>query len=233
MSRMDDDGIRLEIKQIDTLLATYRSNYYLLQQQEAKSGGNPDIPLRNNIIDHQRIISELVSRKNELEIQVVEEDYSLAEAEYRVMAAEAWQPGHLTTLATAQLEYTRLRLKIPFDRAKQIEHEVKVGLVEEAFRSLDVGCLFDHTHDSDKTHDSVVVSFQTISRLLIMDTDITISYFRKHFDPTFTYDLHYFTDQLFKIEGWRYYSIHRDFYDEVFGKFMDSIREIQEPDKDI
>jgi hypothetical protein len=64
---------------------------------------------------------------------------SLAEAEYRVMVAKAWDTprGKPTLAGNAELELSRLRMRLVSESAKQIEHDVRVGLAEEAFSGLD------------------------------------------------------------------------------------------------
>ncbi len=75
----------------------------------------------------------------QLETLAAEGQLSLAEAEYGVMVAKAWDTprGKPTLAGNAELELSRLRMRLVSESAQQIEHDVRVGLAEEAFSSLD------------------------------------------------------------------------------------------------
>ncbi len=132
----DKAEIQEELEHLKNLLTIAHKNRRTLEEQQIKSGSMLRLELNNQLSDIKAEIQELEERKNSLEIQSVEEDYSLAEAEYRVMAAEAWENSYLTTLGIAQLELTRLRLQMPLEKALQIQHEVRVNLVRDIFRTI-------------------------------------------------------------------------------------------------
>lgn len=74
-----------------------------------------------------------------LETLAAEGQISIVEAEYKVMVAKAWdtQRGKPTLTGAAELELLRLRMGLFPEKAYQIENEIRVGLAEEAFSSLD------------------------------------------------------------------------------------------------
>jgi hypothetical protein len=128
--------IQQELEHIAKLLTIAHNNRRVLEEQQIKSGSIIRLELSNQMSDIKTAIQELEARKNSLEIQAVEEDYSLAEAEYRVIAARAWEEGVLSVLGGSELQLSRLTLKIPKARADQIEHEIRTELVRSIFSAI-------------------------------------------------------------------------------------------------
>jgi hypothetical protein len=137
MGRMDKAEIQQELEHLNKLLAIAHANRRALEEQQIQQGIIAPLSLINQMNEVKQSIQEYEERKNQLKIQSVEEDVSLAEAEYRVMAAEALERGFLTTLGMAQLELTRLRVQMTLEKAQQIQDEVRSSLVRDIFRTLE------------------------------------------------------------------------------------------------
>lgn len=110
-----------------------------LELQEAQRGLNtpPDVLTEISSLTEQILkLEEEIAR---LEILAVEGQISLIEAEYKVMTAKTWDTprGMPSIVGEAELELARLKMGLVLEKAKQIEKEVRVGLAEEAFSSLD------------------------------------------------------------------------------------------------
>ncbi len=146
----DKAEIQRELEHIDRLLTIAHNNRRTLEEQQIKSGSMLRLELSNQLSDIKTAIQELEERKNSLEIQAVEEDYSLAEAEYRVIAARAWEEGVLSSLGGAELQLSRLRLKIPKVRADQIEHEIRTELTRSLFSTVSLEILWQRLTTSNK-----------------------------------------------------------------------------------
>ena len=136
MSRMDKAEIQQELEHLNRLLAIAHDNRRVLEEQQIQQGIIAPLSLINQMNEIKRSIQEYEERKNQLEIQAVEEDDSVAEAEYRVIAARAWENGHLSALGGAELQLSRLTLKIPKERADQIEHEIRTELTRSMFSAV-------------------------------------------------------------------------------------------------
>lgn len=132
----DKAEIHQELEHLNRLLAIAHANRRALEEQQIQQGIIAPLSLINQMNEIKRSIQEYEERKNQLEIQAVEEDYSLAEAEYRVIAARVWQEGQLSPLGAAELQLSRLTLKIAKERADQIEHEIKTELVRTIFSAV-------------------------------------------------------------------------------------------------
>ena len=130
---MDKAEIQRELDHVNKVLKIAHDNRCALEQQQIQQGMIAPLNLINQMNEIKSAIQELEERKNNLEIQSVEEDYSLAEAEYRVIVAEVWQEGYLSTVGKSQLEMSRLRLKIDNNRSSEIEREVRSGIVDDIF----------------------------------------------------------------------------------------------------
>ncbi|HYF64149.1 MAG TPA: hypothetical protein VD886_15110 [Herpetosiphonaceae bacterium] len=136
MSRIDKDEIQRQLEHQRKLLAVWRGHAEHVEIQIAKSGFDVSSKLIQELREYQDQIKEVEARINDLEIQSVEEDFSLAEAEYRVIAARAWKDGFLDALGGAELQLSRIRLKITIERAEKIEQEVKTIMLKNIFRAL-------------------------------------------------------------------------------------------------
>lgn len=111
-----------------------------LELQAAQKGLSvpPEILTEISMLSDQiRTQEEEISR---LETLAAEGQLSIVEAEYRVMVARTWDTsrGKPTLAGSAELELSRLRMGLLPEKAQQIEREVRIGLAEEAFSSLDI-----------------------------------------------------------------------------------------------
>lgn len=143
MSRIDKAEIQQELDHLNKLLTIAHNNRRVLEEQQIQQGIIAPLSLINQKNEIERSIQEYEERKNQLEIQAVEENISAAEAEYCVIAAEAWNSGYLNTLGAAQLELARLRLKIQPARAAEIEYKIRLSIVDDLFRTLNIDLLFN------------------------------------------------------------------------------------------
>jgi hypothetical protein len=136
MSRMDKDELKNELEHINKLLIIAHSNRRSLEEQRIISRKPTSDSITEDLNETNKIIQELNERKDTLERQSVEEYYSLEEAEYRLLASRLWKEGVLSTEDKALMELTRIQLRIPVKRAKQIENIVKSSLVSDMLQVL-------------------------------------------------------------------------------------------------
>jgi hypothetical protein len=150
MSRMDKAEIHQELEHLNRLLAIAHDNRRALEEQQIQQGMIAPLSLINQMNEIKRSIEEYEERKNQLEIQAVEEDDSLAEAEYRVIAARAWEQGQLSALGSAELQLSRLTLKIPKERADQIEQEIRTELTRSMFSAVSIEIIWQRLASVNK-----------------------------------------------------------------------------------
>jgi hypothetical protein len=150
MSRMDKAEIQQELEHLNRLLAIAHDNRRALEEQQIQQGIIAPLSLINQMNEIKRSIQEYEERKNQLEIQAVEEDDSLAEAEYRVIAARAWEQGQLSALGGAELQLSRLTLKIPKERADQIEQEIRTELTRSMFSAVSLEIIWQRLDSKNR-----------------------------------------------------------------------------------
>lgn len=136
MSRMDKTEIEAELNHQRDIFKRLRETYRTLEKQEASFGLSAPPHIVSEMSRIAERIQQVTQRIDQLEIQSVEEGDSLAEAEYRVIAARTWQEARLSPLGAAELQLSRLTLKIAKERADQIEHEIKTELVRSMFSAV-------------------------------------------------------------------------------------------------
>jgi hypothetical protein len=152
MSRIDKKEIDEELSHQRDILKRLRDNYRTLEKQEVSFGLSVPPHIVSEMSRLTERIQQITERIEELEIQAVEEDYSLAEAEYRVIAARTWKDGSLDALGGAELQLSRLKLKIPIERAEQIEQEIRNNLVRQIFKAISLDTLWKNlTNDTKNT----------------------------------------------------------------------------------
>ena len=147
---MDKAEIQRELDHVNKVLKIAHDNRRALEQQQIQQGMIAPLNLINQMNEIKSAIQELEERKNNLEIQSVEEDYSLAEAEYQVIAARAWKDGLLNVIGGSELQLSRLKLKIPKQRADQIEQEIRTELTRSIFRAFSINVLWSNSISANK-----------------------------------------------------------------------------------
>jgi hypothetical protein len=146
----DKAEIQQELEHLNKLLAIAHANRRALEEQQIQQGIIAPLSLINQTNEIKRSIQEYEERKNQLEIQAVEEDDSLAEAEYRVIAARAWEQGQLSALGAAELQLSRLTLKIPKERADQIEQEIRTELTRSMFSAVSLEIIWQRLASANR-----------------------------------------------------------------------------------
>lgn len=111
-----------------------------LEIQEATKGDSTPAEVLTEINTLSERIQTQQEEITKLETKLVEDQLSLSEAEYRLILAKAWSTprGSPTVVGQAELELTRLKMRLDLTRAQQIECEIRRGLAEEAFSELSV-----------------------------------------------------------------------------------------------
>ncbi len=162
---MDKAEIQRELDHVNKVLKIAHDNRRVLEQQQVQQGMIAPLNLINQTNEIKSAIQELEERKNNLEIQAVEEDYSLAEAEYRLAVAEAWKEAKLSTYSKIHLELLRLKLKIEIEHAEHLEKLVRVDLSKEFLGKIDVNSFF---------RQSTLLFWDTFVSAVALDIDIAL-----------------------------------------------------------
>jgi hypothetical protein len=150
MSRIDKKEIDEELSHQRDILKRLRDNYRTLEKQEVSFGLSVPPHVVSEMSRLTERIQQITERIEHLEIQSVEEDYSLAEAEYRVMVARAWEGGQLSALGGAELQLSRLKLKIPKERADQIEQEIRTELARSIFSAVSLEIIWQRLDSKNR-----------------------------------------------------------------------------------
>lgn len=153
--------IEEELNHKQNLIRTYRARLRPLEIQAAQRGLNapPETLTEISSLTEQIRVQEDEIAK--LETLAAEGQLSLAEAEFRLILAEAWDTpiGRPTAAGAARLELARLRLGLSPERAAELEKEVRARLVEEIFSTIDVLPLLGENLDAPGQIGSVQVAF--------------------------------------------------------------------------
>ena len=239
---MDKAEIQRELDHVNKVLKIAHDNRRALEQQQIQQGMIAPLNLINQMNEIKSAIQELEERKNNLEIQSVEEDYSLAEAEYRVIAAEVWESGYLKAQGSAKLELARLRLKLLPNEAKVIENEERVKIVNDIFRDLEIDLLFqiydNHQPSSNNTtfslsfnegsyNEGVInigidqrltteekeeISFIKLGRCIILSTQRTLDLLLIYLQPVHYNNINYFIESLVRINRTNLFPVEQPSY---------------------
>lgn len=140
---MDKQDIEQELAHQREMLRIRRERRNILEIQAAQTGSysRPETlmeiaALNADIQRHETEICQLAT-------QAAEDQFSLSEAEYRVVLAEAWDSvqGTPSIASRARLELMRLQLGIIPERAQALELEVRTQLATEVFTNIDINPL--------------------------------------------------------------------------------------------
>lgn len=158
----DKDDIQNELDHINKLLKIAHDNRRALETQQIQQGMIAPLNLINQINEVKNSILELEERKNQLEIQSVETDYTLAEAEYNLAVADSWQEGYISPKSKIALELLRLKLQIPPKRASEIEKQIRSEIVVFLFKKIDFHKLFNlpsFIPSNESTNNEIYIHF--------------------------------------------------------------------------
>lgn len=138
------------------LLRIHRQRKQILEEQAAIAGlsVSPAILMElASLNDQIKSIEDEISR---IATEAAVDRFSLAEAEYRVQLAEAWDtPNGIPTMASrAKLELMRLKLGINPSRAMELEREIREQLAQEVFADIDLRPLFGNINTMPLNFDS-------------------------------------------------------------------------------
>jgi len=151
--------IQDELAHKNSLMRAYRARLHPLEIQAAQKGSSapPEILTEISTVTEQIRVQEDEIAK--LESLAAEGQLSLAEAEYRVILAEAWDTpiGRPSAAGAARLELARLRFGLSPERAQELEKEVRVALVEEVFLKIDISPLLGQHPESRQNIGAVTV----------------------------------------------------------------------------
>lgn len=108
------------------------------EEQQAKYGINAPSEITIEIDDLRESIKHHEAELARLQTEAAVDKEPMAEVEYRMLVAEAWDTlrGRPTIAATTRLEYNRLRLGVLLDQAQQIERETRAAIAKELFREV-------------------------------------------------------------------------------------------------
>jgi hypothetical protein len=171
-----------ELAHKNNLIRALRARLRPLELQAAQKGMNtpPEILTEiSTLYEQVRVQEEEISR---LESLAAEGQLSLAEAEYRMILAEAWDTpiGRPMVAGAARLELTRLKMGLSTERSGELEREVRIALVEEIFLKIDIAPLLGRqesmagigsnsltigSYDNAQTHIDTVVLNQQVTLL--------------------------------------------------------------------
>src|SRR4051794_34216983 len=110
------------------MLKSRTKNMYILEEQEAEYGG---LNVPTHILTQIDKLTEQIKQHKEeidrLETLSVQDQIPLAEVEYRMWLAEAWDTPkcYPTVVGKTRLDFARLRLHIAPERANEMEWEIR------------------------------------------------------------------------------------------------------------
>lgn len=136
----ENNDLAEELAHQQKMLRILRERRRVLELQAAQRG----IDARPEVLTEIVSLNDEIDRHDQelarLATQAAVERFSLDEAEYRVMMAEAWSTplGRPSLVGAARLELARLRMGIPPERAHELEREVRAGLAQEVLAELDI-----------------------------------------------------------------------------------------------
>jgi hypothetical protein len=168
---MNQDKIDIERSVVHQhkILRALRDRLQQREIQEAQQGINVDPVVMNEIRD----LTERIQRHEEelarLQTEAAVDKEPMAEVEYRMLVAEAWDTPEVrpSVAAAARLEYHRLRLGVLHARAQQIEREIRNALVRQYFPRISM-CFYDPC-----SHE-MIIHWTPISGLLREDFNIAL-----------------------------------------------------------
>jgi hypothetical protein len=136
----DKDEITEELAHHKEMLRLYRRRLRELERKKAQYGINTPPEVNTEIIDLTDSIERHEGEVARLQTEAVVDELPLAEAEYRAILAEVWDTPQArpTVSGEARLELLRLRLGITAQRAKELEHEIRISLAKEKLLDIDV-----------------------------------------------------------------------------------------------
>ncbi len=142
---MNKEKMELDKAEIDQQLthqrnirAIHRKTLNALEERAALKGIDVPIDLMNQIDWVKLQIKEAEQEINRLEAQAVEQDFSLAEAEFRHVLANAWDNsrGLPSTVGKTMIELTRIKLHITQGRARELEEEIRESIANDIATSM-------------------------------------------------------------------------------------------------
>src|SRR6476620_12254633 len=135
---MDDYPKFDEVAAAEEILVELRRRRQRLQLREAKQGDNTDPEVIGEIEALTTRITAQEAELQQLETQAAVDKWSLAEAKYRELLAEAWSDvrGCPTVVGAERLERVRLELGIKRERAQELERDIRAKLSMEVFRAI-------------------------------------------------------------------------------------------------
>lgn len=142
-----------ELEHQRMMAAAVRRRLRILELQMAQQGMATPPQVMTEIASMTEQITRHENEIARLETLAAEDELSLAEAEYRMMLAEALnanKDGWLPLTTMTRLEFYRLKLGIKPERASELEREVREKLAEESLARLDPDIgkwLYPHTID--------------------------------------------------------------------------------------
>jgi hypothetical protein len=141
--KLSKEEIAEELTSLQEILRAWRRRRRELERELATRGISADPAVRTEIEDITAQIREHEAERAQLETQAVEDQLSLAEAEYRALLADVLDTSHgrLTVAGRTRLELTRLGLGLELERAQELEQEIRAALVEETFNSIEADTL--------------------------------------------------------------------------------------------
>ena len=149
------------------LLRIHKQRKQHLEEQAATMGllVSPAILMEiTTIEEHIAILEKEIAA---IQTDAVVDQFSLVEAEYRVLLADAWDTssGIPTIASEARLEVARLKFGLHPDQARRLEAEIRDQLAQQVFFGIDIRTIFDTTQILPLTFETngMVVNIQPYS----------------------------------------------------------------------
>jgi hypothetical protein len=133
---MEDEELQVVIEHQKTMLKHLRQQLRDLEIQEVKFGITVPTHILEGLRDTRTRIEEYQAELARLNTLAAEDQFSVKEAEYNVLLAEAWSKGRPNVTDVHRLELLRLRLGISPQRATELAEEVKRAIAEELLETL-------------------------------------------------------------------------------------------------
>lgn len=177
---MDKEELAEEIAHHQKMLRVLRRRLREREFQEVQYGIAVPPEITSDIHELTERIQRHEVQLTQLQTFSVEDQFPLAEVEYRALLAEAWDTprGRPTVAVASRLELARLRLGISPELAAEIEGLVRGDLAEETIYNLDIH-LLRSTYVENKNYNSEVelkALLSAIGRAIRFDIHTTLIY---------------------------------------------------------
>lgn len=132
-----------QVAAAEQVLDALRRRHHVLALSYATKGIDAEAEI---ILEIEALVGRIQAQEEDiarLKARAAESGFSMGEAEYRVLLAQAWESpqGHPTVAWSVRLEFERVRLGVTPEKAYEFETQIRQLLVREVFSEIDIRAL--------------------------------------------------------------------------------------------